>query len=530
MAINFPSSPNVNDTYQVNGRYYLWNGSKWRRQRARVESAPLSLSVSQDFNAGGSALHVDSANESVGIGTASPNASEALTVGGDTSITGNLSVSGSITVPTQIASTNDTKVATTEYVTTAISNLIGGAPAALDTLNELAAALDDDASYATTITNALALKLDSSSYTAADVLAKILTVDGDSSGLDADTLDGSHASAFAASSHTHSYADSSHTHSYASTSHTHSYASTSHTHSYAAVNGSYGTDFYANQSFADNWFRPTGTTGLYFQSYAGGWYMQDTTWVRIYNGKYLYTNGGRFAAYRNAQEADWENSVIRGESGASYSGYSFRCANSDTHTGQFRPASNRWYVRNHNDGSAWSLHAYIINPSSRRHKQDIETWGVAKSLSSGVNATYDTTATNIMKQMRPVFYRLNKKDRLPRDIPDERRAKALRRLNKYRIASGLGVFDSDEVIHECGRDCDGSLESPCLLYKDWEGGTLGFIAEEIAELVPEACYFDVKPDSAFQGEIDGLDPIALTAVLAKSLQEIEARLSALESS
>jgi len=137
MAINFPSSPNVNDTYQVNGRYYLWNGSKWRRQRARVESAPLSLSVSQDFSAGGSALHVDSANESVGIGTASPNASEALTVGGDTSITGNLSVSGAITVPTQIASTNDTKVATTEYVTTAISNLIGGAPAALDTLNEL---------------------------------------------------------------------------------------------------------------------------------------------------------------------------------------------------------------------------------------------------------------------------------------------------------------------------------------------------------------------------------------------------------
>jgi hypothetical protein len=41
---------------------------------------------------------------------------------------------------------------------TQLGNLIDGAPAALDTLNELAAALADDASYATTITNALSLK------------------------------------------------------------------------------------------------------------------------------------------------------------------------------------------------------------------------------------------------------------------------------------------------------------------------------------------------------------------------------------
>ena len=39
------------------------------------------------------------------------------------------------------------------YVDTAISNLIQGAPTALDTLNELAAALNDDASFATTVTN-----------------------------------------------------------------------------------------------------------------------------------------------------------------------------------------------------------------------------------------------------------------------------------------------------------------------------------------------------------------------------------------
>lgn len=44
------------------------------------------------------------------------------------------------------------------YVDTAIANLVASSPAALDTLNELAAALGDDANFATTVTNAVALK------------------------------------------------------------------------------------------------------------------------------------------------------------------------------------------------------------------------------------------------------------------------------------------------------------------------------------------------------------------------------------
>lgn len=51
-------------------------------------------------------------------------------------------------------------LATTSYVDTSISNLIAEAPGALDTLNELAAAINDDASYAATITTALGNKQD----------------------------------------------------------------------------------------------------------------------------------------------------------------------------------------------------------------------------------------------------------------------------------------------------------------------------------------------------------------------------------
>jgi hypothetical protein len=48
--------------------------------------------------------------------------------------------------------------ATEEYVDTAVTNLVASAPEALDTLNELAAALGDDANFATTVTNSIATK------------------------------------------------------------------------------------------------------------------------------------------------------------------------------------------------------------------------------------------------------------------------------------------------------------------------------------------------------------------------------------
>jgi hypothetical protein len=50
-------------------------------------------------------------------------------------------------------------LATTSYVDTAVSNLVDSSPAALNTLNELAAALGDDANFSTTVTNSLAGKL-----------------------------------------------------------------------------------------------------------------------------------------------------------------------------------------------------------------------------------------------------------------------------------------------------------------------------------------------------------------------------------
>ena len=100
---------NVTITSATNGDLLKWNGSAW-------------------VNASGYALL----------------ASPALT--------------GTPTAPTAASGTDDTQIATTAFVTGAVTDLVGGAPGALDTLNELAAAINDDASYASGITTALGNK------------------------------------------------------------------------------------------------------------------------------------------------------------------------------------------------------------------------------------------------------------------------------------------------------------------------------------------------------------------------------------
>ncbi len=108
-----------------------------------------------------------------------------LDVGAGVDVTGNITVSGTVdgvdiatsdtlmrsvvastaninngvTATTQSAGDNSTKVATTAYTDTAISNLVDSAPGTLNTLNELAAALGDDASFSTTVTNSIATKM-----------------------------------------------------------------------------------------------------------------------------------------------------------------------------------------------------------------------------------------------------------------------------------------------------------------------------------------------------------------------------------
>lgn len=72
-------------------------------------------------------------------------------------------LTGTPTAPTAPQTTNNTQIATTAFVKTAVDALVAAAPGALDTLNELAAALGDNPNFATDIAAQIGTKLSKAS-------------------------------------------------------------------------------------------------------------------------------------------------------------------------------------------------------------------------------------------------------------------------------------------------------------------------------------------------------------------------------
>lgn len=90
-------------------------------------------------------------------------------------------------------------------------------------------------------------------------------------------------------------------------------------------------------AYTSNWFRSTGSTGWCSQTYGGGWYMSDSTWIRTFGSKsvyqdtgqirtdgYLVTNGGLTAGATSPNNgtyklhvtgASWSSGLIRAGGG-----------------------------------------------------------------------------------------------------------------------------------------------------------------------------------------------------------------------
>ena len=80
------------------------------------------------------------------------------TVTGQTTFSGKLTASGETSVPTPSIENNSKTIANTKFVHGVVSDLVNGAPDALDTLQELATALGNDPNFATTILNKIGEK------------------------------------------------------------------------------------------------------------------------------------------------------------------------------------------------------------------------------------------------------------------------------------------------------------------------------------------------------------------------------------
>lgn len=75
----------------------------------------------------------------------------------------------------------------------------------------------------------------------------------------------------------------------------------------------------AGAVYASNWLRTYGNTGWYSETYAGGWYMSDSSWVRSYLDKGIYTAGEMQAGamrswnwFRSMNATGWYNETYAG--------------------------------------------------------------------------------------------------------------------------------------------------------------------------------------------------------------------------
>jgi hypothetical protein len=155
------------------GLIFNSNGTKWGGM-AYDYSAAMRFWVNannDDIFAGTLALSILN-NGNVGIGDTTP--ATKLVVDGVISATGGNSTNWNTAY--SWGNHASASYATTSYVTTQINNLIAGAPGALDTLDELAAALGDDASFATTVTNSIAGKVSKSGDTMTSSGQQVLNI------------------------------------------------------------------------------------------------------------------------------------------------------------------------------------------------------------------------------------------------------------------------------------------------------------------------------------------------------------------
>ena len=123
--------------------------------RSYVDAAVAGLSSSVD------AAYVPESDKGVAFGVASLDANGLVPTAqiSDASVRGKLSGTAGISYNSTTGVIGaDTTIATRTYVDNAVSGLVNGAPGALDTINELATAIANDANYATTLTSALATK------------------------------------------------------------------------------------------------------------------------------------------------------------------------------------------------------------------------------------------------------------------------------------------------------------------------------------------------------------------------------------
>lgn len=183
MAIDFPNSPAPGTNHTVDGKTWTFTDGKWALNvGVGGVQGPAGVAIQGTAPATTDVLWADTSDTGLVIVPAGGTTGQVLAkssgsdyatawatpvTSGDMALKADLAsptFTGTPTLPTgtiattQTAGNSSTAIATTAFVGTAVANLVDSAPATLNTLDELALALGDDANFATTTATAIGLK------------------------------------------------------------------------------------------------------------------------------------------------------------------------------------------------------------------------------------------------------------------------------------------------------------------------------------------------------------------------------------
>ena len=183
MAIDFPNSPAPGTNHTIDGKTWTFTDGKWALNvGVGGVQGPAGVAIQGTAPATTDVLWADTSDTGLVIVPAGGTTGQVLAkssgtdyatawatpvTSGDMALKADLAsptFTGTPTLPTgtiattQTAGNSSTAVATTAFVGTAVANLVDSAPATLNTLDELALALGDDANFATTTATAIGLK------------------------------------------------------------------------------------------------------------------------------------------------------------------------------------------------------------------------------------------------------------------------------------------------------------------------------------------------------------------------------------
>lgn len=282
------------------------------------------------------------------------------------------------------------------------------------------------------------------------------------------------------------------------------------------------TKITSNTIYNSSWYRSTGQTGWYSEDYKGGWYMTDSTWVRTYNNKYVMSAG--YAT----ESAD----IIRGAAG-NY-GFILRQDGNGTHLlvtnsgdkwGSFnnlRPLSfenkSGNVTMSHSVAIGGNLSVNTINASADLNI-NVYNKGVIISRQDATSgayfmskAMYDRTYTGqsdlCITSLGTVGRRTSSSMRYKTNISyltnqDLSTVTDKRRLNLFRSRNSINL--------------DAVLKIPIASYSyvdgyvtggDYEGEPIpGFIAEDIANIFPEAAIYKMQYIDTLTNDIYDYDQL-----------------------